>query len=150
MTIYDDLYDRFLELHSDIAKAVDGIPVEALDWSPGSDINSIAVLVVHTAAAERFWIGAVVLGEPSNRVRGEEFQTRGKTADDLKQGVADADNYARAALARLGVSDLDAVRISPRNGQSFSIGWCLFHVLEHTALHLGHIQITRQLWEQAH
>jgi ankyrin repeat protein len=28
------------------------------------------------------------------------------------------------------------------------VAWCLAHALEHTALHLGHMQITRQLWEQ--
>jgi hypothetical protein len=28
------------------------------------------------------------------------------------------------------------------------VGWALCHILKHTALHLGHLQITRQLWEQ--
>jgi hypothetical protein len=29
-----------------------------------------------------------------------------------------------------------------------NIAWSLLHALEHTALHLGHMQLTRQLWEQ--
>jgi hypothetical protein len=28
------------------------------------------------------------------------------------------------------------------------VGWALLHALEHTAIHLGHIQITQQLWDQ--
>lgn len=29
-----------------------------------------------------------------------------------------------------------------------TVAWRLAHALEHTALHLGHMEITRQLWEQ--
>jgi hypothetical protein len=28
------------------------------------------------------------------------------------------------------------------------VAWALLHALEHTTLHLGQIQLTRQLWEQ--
>jgi uncharacterized damage-inducible protein DinB len=147
MTIFDDLYDRLNEFHADILKAIDGLPVHVLDWTPGPETNSINVLVVHLTAAERFWIGDVALGEPSNRTREEEFQAHGLTIDDLTQRLSDADDYAQAAFARLAVSDLDSVRKSPRNDRTFTIGWCLLHALEHTALHTGHIQLTRQLWD---
>jgi hypothetical protein len=29
-----------------------------------------------------------------------------------------------------------------------TVAWAVLHAVDHTALHLGHIQITRQLWEQ--
>ena len=35
------------ELHADIEKVMENLPVEALDWVPGPEMNSIAVLVVH-------------------------------------------------------------------------------------------------------
>jgi len=28
------------------------------------------------------------------------------------------------------------------------VAWALLHALDHTAQHLGHMQITRQLWDQ--
>jgi len=28
------------------------------------------------------------------------------------------------------------------------VAWALAHALEHTALHLGHIQIGRELWQE--
>ncbi len=148
MTIFDDLYDRLHESHTDILKAIDGLPMQVLDWNPGSETNSINVLVVHLTAAERFWIGDVALGEPSNRIREQEFQARGLTVDDLKQRLSAADDYAHVAFARLAVSDLETLRKSPRHDKTFTVGWCLLHALEHTALHTGHIQLTRQLWEQ--
>lgn len=147
MTTFDDRYDRLQELHTDNAKAVDGLPLDALDWNPGQGTNSIGVLVVHLTAAEHFWIGDMALGEPSDRVREEEFLARGLTAKDLKQRLTAAEAYARAAFNRLTLSDLEKERKSPRSRKTFTVGWCLFHALEHIALHTGQIQLTRQLWQ---
>jgi len=144
---FDDLMDRFGELHTEIEKALDGIPSVALDWVPGPEMNSIAVLVVHLAGAERYWIG-VALNEPPGRDREAEFRIQGMSADALKVHLVSADDYARKALARFSLPGLEAVHLSPRNGKTFTTGWCLAHALEHTALHTGHIQLTRQLWKQ--
>ena len=143
---FDDLYDRFCELHSEIGKALDGLPPEALDWVPSAEMNSIAVMIVHLAGAEYYWIG-VALNEPPERDRDSEFRTKGLSADDLKKLVASADEVTRQALGRLSLSDLETTRLSPRNAKTFTVGWCLAHALEHTALHVGHIQMTRQLWD---
>lgn len=145
---FDDLFDRFHEIHMDLMKAVDGLPAEALDWIPGKEMNSINVLVVHLTGAEKFWFGVVALGEATDRVREEEFRARGLTAEDLKPRLVAADEYARQALYRFRLEDLETVRTSPHNEKKFTVGWSLLHALEHSALHLGHVQLTRQLWEQ--
>jgi uncharacterized damage-inducible protein DinB len=147
-SFFDDLYDRFHELHSDLAKAIDGLSVEALDWVAGPEVNSISVLIVHLTGAERYWVGAVALGEPTDRIREQEFTVKSLGADKLKQLLAEEDDYARTALKRFSLADLEVLRKSPRNEKTFTVGWCLTHALEHTALHLGHIQLTRQLWDQ--
>jgi uncharacterized damage-inducible protein DinB len=144
---YDDLFDRLREVHADIGKAVDGCAPEALDWVPGSEMNSMAVLIAHLTGAERYWIG-VAINEPPERDRDAEFLAAGLSVEQLKARINSADEYARESLKRLSLSDLEAMRVSPRNAKSFSVGWCLIHALEHSALHNGHIQLTRQLWEQ--
>jgi uncharacterized damage-inducible protein DinB len=144
---FDDLYDSFSELHADIRKAMEGLPEEALDWIPGEEMNSIATLVVHLAGAEGYWIG-VALNEPPARDREAEFHTHGLGTDELGKRLSTADEFTRQSLARFTLDDLAAIRRSPRNGKEFSVGWCLAHALGHSALHLGHIQMTRQLWEQ--
>ena len=68
--------------------------------------------------------------------------------DALRARLADASVYAQNTLTRLTLGDLEQERVSPRDGRMFSVAWALLHALEHTAIHLGHIQITRQLWEQ--
>ncbi len=145
-TFYSDLIDHFSELHSDIGKSLEGLPNEALDWNPGPEMNSFAVLISHLTGSERYWIG-VAVKNPPERDREAEFRTKGLSVEDLKGMLVSADGFARKALAGLSLNDLEEIRRSPRNDKTFSTGWCLAHALEHSALHAGHIQITRQLWD---
>lgn len=125
-----------------------GLPAEALDWSPGLEMNSITVLVAHTAASQRYWIGDVAMQEPSGRVRSDEFVTKGLTSEALQQQLAAAMEYTRQAIGRLATEDLRAMRLSPTGEHEHSVAYALLHSLEHTAQHVGHLQMTRQLWEQ--
>jgi hypothetical protein len=58
------------------------------------------------------------------------------------------ESYLRGALENISLQELGEKRISPRNGREVTVGWALCHALKHTALHAGHIQVTRQWWEE--
>lgn len=145
---FQDLRERFASLHSEIIKQLTDLPDEALDWSPGDRMNSIAILVAHTTGSERFWVGDVALGDPSNRVRDTEFEARGTTVTALRERITNCDAYTHAALGQIGLDNLDQARVLSSHDRAFSVGWALLHALEHTAQHMGHIQQIRQLWEQ--
>ena len=147
-TVYTDTLSNLLELHAEIRKAIEALPAEALDWTPGFDTNSLSVLVMHVTGAQRYWIGDVVAGEPSGRDREAEFRVTGWTAAELTRRLDENEAYLKSVFERLTLPDLEAARISPRNGREVTVGWALGHVLKHTALHVGHIEILRQLWEQ--
>ena len=68
--------------------------------------------------------------------------------DILKQRLANNLDYARNALSTFTIQDLETTRAG-RAGRAFTVAWALLHALEHTTLHLGQIQLTRQLWEQS-
>ena len=145
---FRDYMDRLGELHREISHSIKGLSLVALDWVPGRKMNSMAVLVIHLLGAERYWIGDVAVGDHSGRVRSEEFQVRGLSNQELIERLEQSEAYCRSVLDRLTVEDLSTSRSSPRDEQTFTIGWALLHALEHTAIHLGHIQIARQMWEQ--
>lgn len=145
---FESYLDILKTCHNDFHKALDGLPPEALDWVPGPEMNSISVLVYHLTGAERYWIGDVALGEPSNRDRSAEFKVREVGMDALRQRLDDTLSYASAALEKLTLQDLEATRTSPRDGRTFTVAWALLHALDHSNQHLGHVQIMRQLWEQ--
>lgn len=148
LPFYQDLLERLGSLHSDIELAIADLPPEALDWSPGPEMNSISVLIVHLTGAERYWIGDVACGLRSDRDRDAEFQTVGLTADLLRTRLRDSLAHARDAMDHLTLADLEEARPSWRDGNTYRVGWALAHALEHTALHAGHVQIQRQMWEQ--
>lgn len=137
------LMDR---LHQDALRTFEDLPQETLDWTPGHEINSFCALVVHLTGAERYWIGDVVGEQPSGRVREEEFQALGLDVERLRKHLTDSLEYTREVLETLSLQNLEHQRISPRDGRKFTVGWALVHALEHTALHVGHMQILRQWW----
>ena len=149
MQIFFKEYLNILQTcHTDILKALDGLPPAALDWIPGPDMNSISVLVFHLTGAERYWIGDVAAQDPTERDRDAEFKVHEVGVHVLKKRLTDNMEYERAALEKLTIQDLETTRVSPRDGREFTVAWALLHALEHDTLHLGQIQLTRQLWEQ--
>jgi len=151
-SFFEDYLERLTALHRGCLKAIEGLSIEALDWipvqNPTSEMNSINVLITHLIGAERYWIGDVAIGDVSGRVRDEEFQVHELSADQLSQNIEDATHYAQTAMENLSLDDLLKEGKSPRDGRNFTVAWALLHALEHTAIHLGHIQLTRQLWDE--
>jgi uncharacterized damage-inducible protein DinB len=133
------------ELHNDIRSALQGLTPEMLDWTPGAEMNSLSVLITHLSGAERYWLGDVIAGEPSDRDRDAEFKVQGLTGEALIQHLDESDEFARKVLETLTLQELETTRVSPRNGRQVVVGWALGHALKHAALHVGHIQMIRQL-----
>jgi uncharacterized damage-inducible protein DinB len=140
-------FKRLEALRLDYQSALNGLPVAALDWTPGPDMNSITVLATHTAESLRYWIGEVVGGEPANRDRVAEFQARGKDSATLIKRLDEVLAYSHAVLEKLTLANLEEPRTSQYRDHDFNVAWALDHTLVHVAQHLGHIEVTRQFWE---
>ncbi len=145
---FSNYLDELDAVHAEIFEALDGLPPEAIDWSPGQGVNSIAVLVAHIAGAERYWIGDVAMQDRKERDRDAEFRTRGLTAVDLRRRLEEVSSYAHSALEHLTITDLNQPRPVWRSeGEVTSVGGALTHALRHAGLHAGQIQITRDWWK---
>jgi uncharacterized damage-inducible protein DinB len=144
-TLINSYVDMLHKLHDECKETLRGLSTEQLDRRPLESENSIAVLAVHIAGAEKFWVGDCIMQTSSNRDRPAEFSTRGVNASILNQKLDESLDYVRTALAQLSDNDLSGHRNHPRTGAQITVAWALSHVIQHTALHLGHMQITRQL-----
>ena len=142
-----DYLERLEALLQDFEPVIRDAPPEALNWQPGPDMNSLGVLVLHTAGATRFLIGDLALGEPAPRDRDGEFAAQDVTATELNEQLASTIAHAREAVTRLTLDDLERVRQLPGRTSQRTVSWALLHALEHAAQHLGHAQLTRQLWD---
>jgi len=146
--LFEDYVNCLKSLHDDIKSTIEGLSQSEIDWAPGSDMNSLGVIVAHVAGSERYMIGDIVAKEPSGRDRDAEFQTQGIDISSLNERLDGSLAYVRQVLERFGIEDLDTPCVSPRDGRTYSTALFLFRVLGHVASHLGHAQITRQLLEQ--
>jgi len=142
-----------VELINDLFERIDGIfsdlPDDALDWTPDPAINSITVLIVHTTGALGYWVGEMLGGEPAKRDRSAEFRAHNLDKVELHQLLRSTLAQTQRVLNSLRMRDLKAMHYSTLHKDYFSGAFALAHALEHTALHVGHMEIIRELWEQA-
>ena len=146
--LFAEMLDRLNAVHQIIEEAVAGLPAEAIDWTPGPNLNSLGVLLAHTLASERYWIGDVAGRDPSGRARDDEFVTQGVTAAEFLSRSQVILAHSQAVLKRLSLTELGDSRPRPDGDRTVTVAWAILHALEHAALHAGHIEITRQLWDR--
>jgi hypothetical protein len=112
--------------------------------------NSAFVIGTHVLGNARAWVLGIACGQDLTRDRPAEFTSRGTFA----QFDAAASSLCRdieQALAGLDAATLDRRFRPPQEMwgagevQELSARIALADVLEHAAMHLGHLQITRDL-----
>ncbi len=132
--------------------AVEGLPVEALDWAPlPRDTSSLSVLAHHCSGLLRLWMVEGLTGKDTGRSRESEFAAAGKDATALTDLINGAYDDAAATLASIDPAQLDqpaelAINHA-RRGEMHTRRFVILTPLTHVAEHIGHMQLTRQLWE---
>jgi len=144
----DNYLERMEDLRGQVRQLIVDLPPKALNWRPIDDddhtTNTLAVLTAHSAGAEHFWIAEVVGGFPATRDRAAEFAVEVQDTAELVQILDQVGAETRQVFSVPGLIDLDGSRQT--RGRSVPVRWCILHVIDHTALHLGHMQLTYQLW----
>lgn len=149
--IFADVLRRLEEMHQQYFEYMDELSTEELDWSPAPEMNSLCVLGVHVTAAERFWIG-LGIDNVSERNRPAEFLASGYELKALKARFAANIAFYREAFEQQDAGRLEEVvdvsHFMDRPSQLVTRGYALLRGLDHTAEHLGHAGMTRQLLER--
>ena len=145
----ENYLQRLEDLHKQVVEVINGVPSDGLNFVPIHlpDLqvsNSMAALAVHIAGAEHYWIGEVIAQMPPTRDRDAEFKTRAKGSNDLIAKINNAFAETRSILGNLSEDDLGSLRNV--EDHDVPVRWAILHVIDHTALHLGHMQLTYQLW----
>ena len=127
--------------------AIAGASGEALNRRPaGDDSNPIAVLAVHALSSTRWWLSVALGGPVPERDRQSEFLTTVAGAEELL-GVCDPiATECRALLSTDVAFEPGAIREDPRDGEKVTAAWALIHAVEHLREHVGHAELTRQLF----
>lgn len=131
-------------VHGKLRDVVRGLDDEALNWSPGPEMNSIAVLVVHTLGSELDTLHRVREIE-ADRDRDAEFAVTGATQAELLAALDRADERLAEHAAAITEDDLVSMRTGVRSQEQPGLYWLLFNY-GHAREHLGHVEMTAQLW----
>ena len=136
-------------LFARFAAVVAAMPNDALAWRPGdATTNSVARLMRHVVAGQRL-ILAIALGEaqvalPDERARG--LHDAPAMGGDLLALLAESDAERASMLARLDALDLGEPVTVPWGEPRSRFFW-VAHSVGEAREHLGHAELTRQLWE---
>jgi hypothetical protein len=137
------------ELWGHVKEMLDGLPQEALEWRPIEGegelaTNSLAAMAAHVAGSGTYLIKEVIGRQPINRDREGEFATRGVDGPALKARLDASQAAIEKVLSPLTAAQMEEDR--KYRDRTAKVRWIILHVLEHTGSHLGHMQLTRQLW----
>ena len=106
---------------------------------------TLAGIVKHLTAVERWWFALVLAGEDLPVLWNDDdrdFEFRLSVQETLGAVVARYDEEcerSRAIVARMRLNDMAA-----RPGADRSVRWVLVHMIEETARHLGHMDLLRE------
>ena len=132
-------------LRASALRKIEGLSPEQLRWRPAPGGNSAGGIVQHLGYAERWWFRIVFAGQdlPLNFKEdgrafvlapdataasvGDFYKRESELADQAIDG-ASLDEWSRTAL-----------------GRRSTLRWILTHMVEETARHAGHLDITREL-----
>ncbi|HLG01736.1 MAG TPA: DinB family protein [Acidimicrobiia bacterium] len=134
-------------LRASAATKLDDLDDRQLRWKPASTANSCGGIVQHLAYAERWWFRIVFAGEdlpldfkddgmrPSFELADDATAASVRSFYEKECAIADA-VIDGAALDDWSRADL---------GRRTTLRWILTHMVEETARHAGHLDITREL-----
>jgi uncharacterized damage-inducible protein DinB len=122
---------------------LDGLDHRQLRWRPAPSANSLGQIATHLGFAERLWARVVFAGEAMDMSwRQHMFElpdawTARDVVDFYRQETAAADTVFDSAPS----FDL------PSRGdiRPTTLRWVVGHLIEETARHVGHMDITREL-----
>ena len=137
------------DLRNQVKTLLEGLPPDALDWRPIQGegelaTNSLAVMAVPLAGSQTYWMKEIIGRTPIQRDREAEFAAKGVSLPDLKARLDAAGKIVEEVLSPLSERQMEEER--KFRDKPITVRGGILQVIDHVAQHIGHMQLTRQLW----
>lgn len=135
------------QLHDDVYRAVAPLTDAEINWRHPHLSNTIGILMRHIAGSERYWIVEIVGGRPIQRRRQDEFEAERLEKDLLVERLRAAQTEVTELIRGLAAVRLhETVEVTFRGQpRTFTKSWAIMHSIQHTAYHLGQMQLFRMM-----
>ncbi|MBI2248257.1 MAG: DinB family protein [Armatimonadetes bacterium] len=130
-------------LHEDIYRAVEPLTDDGINWRHPHLTNTVGILLRHVAGSERQWILEAVGGRSIQRKRDEEFGRERLRKAPLVENLRRAQAEVKEMLEGMSAGRLMEEVEQTFRGKTvtFTKSWGILHSIQHTAYHLGQIQL---------
>jgi uncharacterized damage-inducible protein DinB len=133
----DQYFEHWQPVRADLLVTVDKFSDEELSYVPFPDSRPVGEIIRHIANAEDGWFRYVIKRELSDWP--SEFMLAVyPTIAATKTVLDEVHRRTQRYLSGWDVADLDQPVESPW-GQTFKLGWIIWHVLEHEIHHRGEL-----------
>lgn len=132
------LFSHWKQVRAGLEKVIDSFTDAELTYSPYPGAWPVGRMMLHIAECEDYWLHAVVRRElpPDVSYPLAEYPDR----EAIKGALTRAHARTRAFLETLDVDDLESYYTTPR-GETFTLRWIIWHVLEHEIHHRGELSL---------
>jgi uncharacterized damage-inducible protein DinB len=145
------LADALERIGRSVLDELDSMSDELLNQPvPVPEANTLFALATHLIGAAEFWVLTLAGGRHVRRERQAEFRASGTYADLVDRYTTWIDAQ-REVLSRLPSDAFDQPADPPAEYRGslgdvpMTVRACVLHAVEHSAIHLGHIQLTRSM-----
>lgn len=149
-TIAKDLQALADALLEDTESIIKTMSEDMLNATPKGLQNNPFTIIYHLLGSASYWIGEVVGGVETSRIRASEFNRTGTKAE-LFERLEDTKQRTQNALSNLTEKDLQDHPIDLSKGV-LSWGelgrtsvWVIAHDLSHIAYHLGQLKLLEKM-----
>jgi uncharacterized damage-inducible protein DinB len=126
------------QVHCDLMATIGMFAESELTYIPFDGSWAVGQIMLHIADCEDNWLHGVVRQEykPWVVYNLADYPSKEMIITKLNQ----AHDRTEAFFKNLDETDLDKVYTTP-NGESFSLGWIIWHVIEHEIHHRGELSL---------
>lgn len=150
----------FTEKFEELQQLLLDLPATALLWKPFEQspwqgpASSLGLIIAHSVSSTVYllrraeWILGRLEWHALDGDEGkEEFGPANHDPAYLQARIQRAQNFVNILLDTLSEADLNSSRAHPkRPDRIFTLRYDVQHAIEHMSQHIGHGQLTRQLW----
>ncbi len=135
-------------IHSDMRFLVKGLPGAALNWQPGVSTNSLWATTLHTLGTTLHLLSTAADIEPhwQDWKRADELAAHGEDPALLLTAITNMDDFLDKVFPVLEEEDPATER--DWLGKPKPLSYLVSYAVAHAGRHIGHMEMTRQLWDQ--
>ncbi len=141
------IQDGFERIRAKLLSDLAQMSEKELNYVPNGGIHSPIRLFLHVVQVEEFWLRSTLIGEKFELGIAVDYRDASAKLelDDVKCYAHEVRERFIDYLEGISDEDLDTALPMGEKGKKEPIGWILYHILEHEALHEGQIRLIAEL-----